>query len=768
MSVPDHSIQISIDRGGTFTDVYASWTTTSNHTHEWTTKLLSQDPAYPDAPREGIRRVLQHVLGTPIPSDQKLNTDKIDYIRLSTTVATNALLERRGAKHALLITKGFGDLLEIGNQSRPRIFDLGIQKPRPLYSRVVEVDERLGLLGFSADPRYHQRMPRFDALGSVIKTYDNLPHPHPVVRGLSGEAVQIIKPPDLDLLRIQLRQLKQQGFQSLAVVLMHSYTYPEHEQQIGRIAKEIGFRHVSLSSELMPMIKLVSRGTSSTADAYLTPILREYMEGFFEGFDETLMKGASEGRRSTRVEFMRSDGGLADLHHFSGLHSILSGPAGGVVGYALTTFDPNNNIPIIGLDMGGTSTDVSRFDGRYETVFESTTAGITVQSPQLDINTVAAGGGSRLFWRNGLFVTGPESAGASPGPACYRKGGPLTVTDANLVLGRLIPEYFPKIFGPSQDQMLDRAASMALFEELRDTINADLGKELSVDEVAWGFIKIANETMCRPIRALTEARGHASGKHILSVFGGAGGQHGCAIGQTLGMGRMVLHRHASILSAYGMALADRVVEAQLPAAAVYCPDSRPDLLARLDRLQRHVHTQLAAQGFQDHRIVFQRYLNMRYDGTDSALMVLDPSPIHHHHDDDEEREPFDYLHAFKAAYHAQFGFLLAPDKPVICDDIRVRGMGKTRDSTAESISAEMARLPGVEEEKEHTRVGTARVYFEECGRTDTPLFELPAFAPGDRLVGPAVLLDHSNTILLHPAASATFLTNHLVIDLPSS
>ncbi|KNZ46548.1 5-oxoprolinase (ATP-hydrolysing) [Puccinia sorghi] len=774
MTVADHSIQISIDRGGTFTDVYASWTTT--HRHEWTTKLLSRDPAYPDAPREGIRRVLQHVLGISIPPDQKLNTHKIDYIRLSTTVATNALLERRGAKHALLITKGFKDLLEIGNQSRPRIFDLAIQKPRPLYSRVIEVDERLGLLGFSADPQYHQRMPHFDPEGRVIKTYDNQPHPHLVVRGHSGEAVQIIKSPDLHLIRNQLLQLKEQGFQSLAVVLMHSYTYPEHEQQIGRIAKEIGFGHVSLSSELMPMIKLVSRGTSSTADAYLTPILREYMDGFFAGFDESL-KGteAAEGGRSTRVEFMRSDGGLADLHHFSGLHSILSGPAGGVVGYALTTFDPNNNIPVIGLDMGGTSTDVSRFDGRYETVFESTTAGITVQSPQLDINTVAAGGGSRLFWRNGLFVTGPESAGASPGPACYRKGGPLTVTDANLVLGRLIPEYFPKIFGPSKDQRLDREASISLFEELRQTINQDLGEELSLDEVAWGFIKIANETMCRPIRALTEARGYESGKHILSVFGGAGGQHGCAIAETLGIRRIVMHRHASILSAYGMALADRVIEAQQPSATVYAPDTRRELHLVLDRLQRQVSAQLAQQGFQKHRIVVERYLNLRYDGTDTALMVLDPSPnhLHHHH---HQEALFDYLEAFKKAYLAQFGFLLAPDKAVICDDIRVRGLGKSRDEDEEkecsSISAEMGRLKYVEkaEEEVHNRSSVGedqRVFFEGYGRTNTRMFQLSEFATGDQLVGPAVLLDLSNTIILHPAATASFLSNHIVIDLPS-
>lgn len=309
---------------------------------------------------------------------------------------------------------------------------------------------------------------------------------------------------------------------------MHSYTYPgapvpvwlrkeltgaEHERKIGELARGVGFEHVSLSSELMPMIKIVARGTSSTADvrshfrrrapltsckAYLTPVLRRYIDGFFDGFDDSLRKGAEGG---TRVEFMRSDGGLTDVASFSGLHSILSGPAGGVVGCALTSWDENDGAPVIGLDVGGTSADVSRFDGRYETVFETTTAGVTVQSPQLDISaplfsssireltgadTVAAGGGSRLFWRNGLFVTGPESAGAQPGPACYRKGGPLAVTDANLLLGRLVPEQFPRIFGPNEDQGLDEGATRKAFEELAAEINADLDKELSLDEIAWG------------------------------------------------------------------------------------------------------------------------------------------------------------------------------------------------------------------------------------------------------------------------------------------
>jgi 5-oxoprolinase (ATP-hydrolysing) len=302
------------------------------------------------------------------------------------------------------------------------------------------------------------------------------------------------------------------------------------------------------------MIKVVPRGISSTADAYLTPILREYLDGFFKGFDAQLKDGRI---KSPRVEFMGSDGGLLDLSSFSGLKSILSGPAGGVVGYTLTSWDEKRRYPIIGIDVGGTSTDVSRFHGRYEVVYETTTAGVTIQSPQLDINTVAAGGGSCLTFRNGLFLAGPESAGAEPGPACYRKGGPLAVTDANLLLGRLIPDYFPKIFGKSENESLDVVASQTAFEELARKINETQERPFDLDEIVYGFIKVANETMCRPIRALTEARGYSTGHHVLASFGGAGGQHACEIASLLGIKTILIHRYSSILSAYGLALADR-------------------------------------------------------------------------------------------------------------------------------------------------------------------------------------------------------------------
>lgn len=364
-------------------------------------------------------------------------------------------------------------------QARPDIFALNIQKPEVLYKKVIEVDERVTLMGYTSDPRREEREVKFDAEGKVTRGYDGEEGDHSdIVQGLSGEAVRILRKPDEKQVEEDLKKLYEEGYRSLAVVFIHSYTFPEHERIVGEIAKKVGFTHISLSSSAMPMIRAVPRGTSSTADAYLTPVLQDYIDGFFNGFDVSLREGVdqlSKGEvdkkeKVTRVEFMRSDGGLTDVKTFSGLHSVLSGPAGGVVGFALTSWDEKRKQPVIGLDMGGTSTDVSRFAGDYEIVFETTTAGISIQSPQLDISkfhsttiyshlrhrtiadTVAAGGGSRLFFRNGLFVSGPESAGSHPGPACYRKGGPLAVTDANLLLGRLLPQYFPKIFGKTEDQ----------------------------------------------------------------------------------------------------------------------------------------------------------------------------------------------------------------------------------------------------------------------------------------------------------------------------
>lgn len=384
---------------------------------------------------------------------------------MGTTVATNALLERKGERTALLITEGFKDVLQIGNQSRPHMFDLTIRRPMPLYSETFEVRERVTVHACS------------DSDLRVI----HLSSPEPVesVTGASGEIIQVLQPLDIASTRLDLQRIYDQGFRSLAVCLMHSYSFPKHELQVRDLALEIGFENVSLSHETSSRPKLVPRGNSTVVDAYLTPTINRYLQQFTESFPNIV-------NSQTRLEFMQSDGGLVPSSSLSGLHSILSGPAGGVIGYARTCFDTETRTPVIGFDMGGTSTDVSRYDGNLDHIFETTTAGITIHAPQLNVNTIAAGGGSVLTWRDGLMSVGPESASSNPGPACYRKGGPLTVTDANLALGRLIPEEFPSVFGVNEDEPLDRDIVLARFRELTKVINQETGMSLTWAEVADG------------------------------------------------------------------------------------------------------------------------------------------------------------------------------------------------------------------------------------------------------------------------------------------
>ncbi|KPJ14025.1 5-oxoprolinase [Papilio machaon] len=403
---PPKGFQFAIDRGGTFTDVYARCPNGKVRVM----KLLSVDPQnYEDAPREAIRRILQEETGNALDKDGKVNSSLIESIRMGTTVATNALLERKGAKMALVINKGFKDLLYIGNQARPHIFNLNIKRPEVLYQDVIEVDCRV--------------IPALEDRCQIDKSKQNWKE----AIGTTGQKMLVIKEVDEDAVRQDLKKLREKGINSIAVVFAHSYTYHDHEVKVGKIATELGFKQVSLSHSVTSMVRVVPRGFTACADAYLTPHIREYVKGFADGF--------TNGLKGSNVLFMQSDGGLTPMNLFNGSRAILSGPAGGVVGYAMTSYQKETGLPVIGFDMGGTSTDVSRYAGSLEHVHEATTAGVTIQAPQLDINTVAAGGGSMLFFRSGLLVAGPESAGAQPGPACYRKGGPLTVTDANLLLG---------------------------------------------------------------------------------------------------------------------------------------------------------------------------------------------------------------------------------------------------------------------------------------------------------------------------------------------
>ncbi|XP_072007170.1 5-oxoprolinase [Engystomops pustulosus] len=707
--------QFAIDRGGTFTDVFARCPGGKVRVM----KLLSEDPAnYKDAPTEGIRRILEEETGCTYPRDRPLDTNRIEWIRMGTTVATNALLERKGERIALLITKGFRDLLHIGNQARPKIFDLEIRMPEVLYEEVIEVEERVVL---------HQKgcqLPKDPSLKTFI--------------GSTGDSLELWEPINLEKLRSQLEYVLSRGIRSLAVVLMHSYTWSLHEQQIGDLARSLGFTHVSLSSEVMPMIRMVPRGYTACADAYLTPCIQRYLDGFSTGFQNQL--------KDLQVLFMRSDGGLTPMHSFSGSRAILSGPAGGVVGYAITTYQPENPQPVIGFDMGGTSTDVSRYAGEYEHVFEATTAGISIQAPQLDVNTVAAGGGSMLFFRSGLFVVGPESAGAHPGPACYRKGGPLTVTDANLCLGRLLPDYFPHIFGPSEDQPLSKKDTMRLFTELTLEINQFQqnrqggGASLSTEGVAMGFIRVANEAMCRPIRSLTQAKGHDTSRHVLACFGGAGGQHACAIARSLGMKTVFIHKYGGVLSAFGMALADVVHEAQEPCSLLYSKDSFPQLEERMAALETQCIEALQQQGFQRSQIDTESFLHLRYERTDCALMCSARGyPAH-----PDSCRIGDFKEAFTARYMKEFGFII-PSRNIVVDDIRVRGTGSTgiRCETRIKPSGRAARVETV-----------TKCYFEE-GYMDTNVYLLEDLSCDNTVAGPAIIIDKNSTVLVEPDCSAS-------------
>ncbi|KAI8620425.1 Hydantoinase B/oxoprolinase-domain-containing protein [Chytriomyces sp. MP71] len=739
--MPPPKIRVFIDRGGTFTDCIAFVPRGDGGSATVVIKLLSEDPGnYADAPTEAIRRILERASGRSVPRNAPLDTSNIELIRMGTTVATNALLERKGERVALLVTKGFKDILHIQNQARPKIFDLQISMPGVLYEEVVEVDERVSLVGYTAHPK------------GVISDDQIQKGDLSYVKGVTGEWVHILKKPDLAAVRASLESIRAKRIHSISICFMHSFTFPAHEQAVASLAAELGFTNISVSSALAPTIKLVPRGNSATTDAYLTPSIRTYLTGFKAGFDAGIMDGR------VRVQFMKSDGGLADVNDFSGLGAILSGPAGGVVGYALTSYDPDEGTAIIGFDMGGTSTDVSRYAGRYDHVFETTTAGITIQAPQLDINTVAAGGGSRLFYRNGMFAVGPESAGANPGPTCYKKGGPLAITDANLLLGRLLPSYFPKIFGPTEKEPLDLAATSAAFSTLSQQINQSDRPTMSLDEIAYGFVEVANEAMCRPIRQLTQAKGHDTARHVLACFGGAGGQHACAIAKRLGIRTILIHRHSAILSAYGLALADVVHEVQEPCQQTFDLTKLDNIRVRIAALSKDAQTHLTGQGFKDAEIVIEPYLNLRYQGTDTSMMTLKP-----------EGDSWDFLSVFVATHKQEFGFIL-PDRPVIVDDIRIRAIGKGATAGAASgasVHKEVKNLPRRRVDAK-TAKSIEQTYWAGMGRCSTPVFVLSDLVKGDELSGPALIIDVTATIVVEPQCTALVTSEHVVILVESS
>ncbi len=657
-----------IDRGGTFTDIVARRPDGAIVT----AKHLSENPErYADAALHGMRELLG------VGPDDALPADAVAHIKMGTTVATNALLERKGEPTCLLINTGFGDALRIAYQNRPDLFTRNIVLPELLYGRAIEVDGRVAADGTE------------------------------------------LAPLDEDAARAGLEQALKDGFTAVAIVFMHGYRYPAHEARAAEIAREVGFGQVSVSHEVSPLMKLVSRGDTTVVDAYLTPILRRYVDRVASAVGDT------------RLMFMQSNGGLTDARLFQGKDAILSGPAGGVVGIAgtatLAGFDR-----VIGFDMGGTSTDVSHYDGQFERAFETQVAGVRMRAPMMRIHTVAAGGGSILHFDGSRYRVGPDSAGANPGPACYRRGGPLTVTDANVMLGRIQPEHFPAVFGPDGDQPLDRDTVAEKFAELADRIERDTGDRRDAASVAEGFLQIAVENMANAIKQISIQRGYDVTKYALGCFGGAGGQHACQVADTLGMTTVFIHPYAGVLSAYGMGLAairalrERTVERGLD-------DALDEATAIAEELGAEAEAEVAGQGIAQDRIEVHAAAHIKYQGTDTALAV----PL-------GARDAM--VAAFEDAHKRQYGFVM-DGKPLIVEAVAVEavGLSDAAEEAADADDVADAHTPDPMGHGAMVIAGEAR---------DTPLYDRAALAPGATLDGPAIVLEATGTTIVEPGWQA--------------
>jgi 5-oxoprolinase (ATP-hydrolysing) len=651
-----------IDRGGTFTDIVAR--DPGGRLHR--AKLLSENPErYQDAALHGIRRFLALGTDDPIPAD------RVATVKMGTTVATNALLERKGEPLVLVTTQGLGQQLRLGYQNRPRLFDRQVILPEMLHAEVVEARERV----------------RADGTVEV--------------------------PLDAVHLRSALEDVRGRGITACAIVFVHGYRHTEHERQAGGIARDVGFTQVSVSHETSPLMKMVSRGDTTVVDAYLSPILRRYIDRVAAAF---------EGEVRGKLMFMQSSGGLTDAGLFRGKDAILSGPAGGVVG-AVRTSQIAGHDRIIGFDMGGTSTDVCHFAGDLERVLNTEIAGVRITAPMMNIHTVAAGGGSLLTFDGARMRVGPASAGANPGPACYGRGGPLAVTDANVLTGRLRPEFFPAIFGPDADRPLDADATRAGFAGLAEAV----GK--SAEEVAEGFLRIAVENMANAIKKISVQRGYDVSGYCLTVFGGAGAQHACAIADTLGIETCLVHPMASLLSAYGMGLADIRATRTEAMEADLSPETRLAAAARLDALGVEAMGEVEAQGVGERHVQLKQALNLKVKGTDTALPI--------------GFAPFDQLRAeFQAAHRARFGFDPGEVKLVV-ESLQVEAIG---------AAADMAETSRNTEERPERGFDAACVepVFLQGGWTESRFVKREAMRPGDTLTGPAVLVEPHTSILIEP------------------
>ncbi len=671
-----------IDRGGTFTDVVAR----DPHGQLQTAKLLSENPDnYEDAALEAIRRFLG------VESDAALPAGEIGAVKMGTTVATNALLERKGERTLFVTTKGFKDALRIGYQARPDIFKLAIELPELLYAHVVEATER-----YSA----------------------------------SGE---VLIPLDEARARSDMQAVFDEGTRVVAICLMHGYRYQAHEQRLADIAREIGFTQISTSHGTSPLMKFVSRGDTTVVDAYLSPILRRYVDRVATALDREAT--------GTRLMFMQSSGGLTDADLFHGKDAILSGPAGGVVG-AVETSHLAGHDKIIGFDMGGTSTDVCHYDGTFERAFETEVAGVRMRAPMMRIHTVAAGGGSLLQFDGSRMRVGPDSAGADPGPTAYRRGGPLTVTDANVMTGKLMPHHFPKIFGPNADEALDLDAVTQKFKHLASEISSATGTQSTPEEIAQGFLMIAVENMAQAIKKISVQRGYDVTRYALTSFGGAGGQHACLVADALGMETCIIHPMSGLLSAYGMGLADiRATRAEALNERLD-EEGHAKLSALLDRLGQTAAAEVEAQGVSTDHISLQPTVHARYEGTDTALEI-----------------PFGSISAittsFEDAHRARFGFF-SPDNAITLEAAAQEAIG-AEPRPAEEQAVEMSSQVAAPARE------TARVYIESAWH-DAPVVDRAKATPGTLVSGPAILIEPHQTIVIEPGwrADVTPL-NHVIL-----
>jgi 5-oxoprolinase (ATP-hydrolysing) len=688
----DERWEFWIDRGGTFTDIVARRPDGRLVAH----KLLSENPrAYRDAAVAGIRQLLG------IGPDEAFPADRVGSVRLGTTVATNALLERTGEPTVLVITKGFADALRIAYQNRPRIFDRRIVLPEVLYGRVIEADERIGARG------------------------------------------EVITPLAEDTLTGELKAAYADGFRSAAVVCMHGYRHPGHEARIGSLARAAGFTQVSESHQTSPLMKLISRGDTTVADAYLSPILRRYV------------RELAPELAGVRLLFMQSNGGLVDAASFRGKDSILSGPAGGIVGMAATARDAGFG-QVIGFDMGGTSTDVSHFAGEFEREYETQVAGVRMRAPMLSIHTVAAGGGSVLHFDGSRYRVGPDSAGADPGPACYRRGGPLTVTDANVLLGRIQPGHFPHVFGDRGDAALDADAPRAAFAELSDQIAAATGDTRGPEQVAAGFIEIAVANMANAIKKISVQRGYDVTGYVLNVFGGAGGQHACAVADALGMTTVLIHPLAGVLSAYGIGLADIIAMREQATEAPLTAGLAARLPGLAAPLEADARAEILAEGVPAERITAVHRVHLRYEGTDTAVIVP-VGPL------------AEMTAAFEAEYSRRFSFLM-PDKPVIAEAVSVEVTGAAdepgagADTTARSEIEDSDPAHGAPSgsrpsqapaERPERPVRAAQVPMFAAGTwVQVDLFARAGLRPGHAVDGPAIITEELATTVVEPGWQA--------------